>query len=110
LGSKSLSLKDVLVVSQLKKNLISLVKLTKDNNCVFCLFSMRLCYKGFGNEADTFKKTNENNLYSIPVHALSHSFRKLSCNSATFIAHTAKAASSSTWHCRLGHPGSKVLK
>jgi hypothetical protein len=34
----------------------------------------------------------------------------LSCNSVTFIAHTTKAASSSTWHYRLGHPGSKVLK
>jgi len=57
-GSKSLSLNGVLVVPQLKKNLISLVKLTKDNNYVFCLFSMRLCYKGFGNEVDTFEGTN----------------------------------------------------
>jgi len=52
----------------------------------------------------------KDNLYPIPAHALFTSLRKFSCNNATFVAHTAKAALCSTWHRRLGHPSSKILQ
>jgi hypothetical protein len=38
MGSKLLFLNDILVVPQLKENLISIAKLTKDNNCDFACF------------------------------------------------------------------------
>ncbi|KAF9673911.1 hypothetical protein SADUNF_Sadunf10G0073100 [Salix dunnii] len=76
LGSKSLSLNDILV--DLATGVILLKGPVKDN------------------------------LYPIPAHALSTAFRKLSCNSA--IACITKTAPCSTWHRRLGHPGSKILR
>jgi len=38
MGFKSLFLNGILVVLQLKENLVSIAKLTKDNNCVFACF------------------------------------------------------------------------
>ena len=38
LGSKSLSLNDILVVPQLKENLVSIAKLTKDNTVFLLAF------------------------------------------------------------------------
>jgi len=58
MGSKLLFLNDILVVPQLKENLISIAKLTKDNNCDFTCFLWGLRYKGFGNMGDTFEGTN----------------------------------------------------
>jgi len=55
MGTKSLSLNGILVVPQLKENLVSIAKLTKDNNCVFACFPWGLRYKGFGNRGDTFE-------------------------------------------------------
>ncbi|KAG6761713.1 hypothetical protein POTOM_034943 [Populus tomentosa] len=108
LGSKSLSLKDILVVPQLKENLISIAKLTKDNYCVFACFPWGFVIKDLATGVILLKGPVKDNLYPIPAHALSAAFRKLSCHSA--IARTAKIAPCSTWHRRLGHPGSKILQ
>ncbi|KAG6756953.1 hypothetical protein POTOM_037252 [Populus tomentosa] len=109
LGNNSLSLKDILVVPQLKENLISIAKLIKDNNCVFACFSWGYVIKDLATGVILLKGPVKDNLYPIPAHALSTSLRTFSCNNATFVAHTANAASCSTWHRRLGHPGSKIL-
>ena len=108
LGSKSLSLKDILVVPQLKENLISIAKLTTDNYCVFACFPWGFVIKDLATGVILLKGPVKDNLYPIPAHALSAAFRKLSCHSA--IARTAKIAPCSTWHRRLGHPGSKILQ
>ena len=108
MGTKSLSLNGILVVPQLKENFVSIAKLTKDNNCVFACFPWGFVIKDLATEVTLLKGLVKDNLYPIPVHALSCSLRKFSCNNATFVAHTAKAGPSSTWHRRLGHPGSKV--
>ena len=110
LGTKSLSLNDILVVPQLKENLVSIAKLTKDNNCVFACFSWGYVIKDLATGVILLKGPVKDNLYPIPAHALSTSLRKFSCNNATFVAHTTKAAPCSTWHRRLGHPGSKILQ
>ncbi|KAF9664755.1 hypothetical protein SADUNF_Sadunf16G0051000 [Salix dunnii] len=64
--------------------------------------------KDLATEVTLLKGPVKDNLYPIPAHALSTSFHKLSYNSA--IAHTAKTALCSTWHRRLGNPGSKILQ
>jgi len=110
LGTKSLSFNDILVVPQLKENLVSIAKLTKDNNCVFACFSWGYIIKDLATRVILLKGPVKDNLYPIPAHALSTSLRKFSCKNATFVAHTAKAAPCSTCHRRLGHPISKILQ
>ncbi|KAG6748891.1 hypothetical protein POTOM_048829 [Populus tomentosa] len=93
LGNNSLSLKDILVVPQLKENLVSIAKLTKDNNCVFACFPWGYVIKDLATGVILLKGPVKDNLYPIPAHALSTAFRTFSYNNATFVAHTAKAAS-----------------
>ena len=110
LGSNSLSLNDILVVPQLKENLVSIAKLTKDNNCVFACFPWGYVIKDLATGVILLKGPVKDNLYPIPAHALLASLRKFSCNNAAVVAHTAKAASCSTWHRQLGHRGSQILQ
>ena len=98
------------MVPQLKENLVSVAKLTKDNNCVFACFPWGYVIKDLATGMTLLKGPVKDNLYPISAHALTTSLRKFSCNNATFVAHTAKVASCSTWHRRLRHPGSKILQ
>ncbi|GKV50770.1 hypothetical protein SLEP1_g57465 [Rubroshorea leprosula] len=101
IGSASLGrlkLNDVLVVPNLKKNLISISKVTDENPYIFEFSSNGFVIKDQITQAVVAKGTRKGQLYALEEgekHAL--------------IAISNKA-SDSIWHQRLGHPNSNVLR
>jgi hypothetical protein len=94
-----LALHDVLVVPELKKNLISVGKLTQDNSCIF-----ECCSSGF--------KIKDK--YTGQILAMGHKHQGLyTLDSGGAVQALAAIKSGKApiniWHQRLGHPHSKLL-
>ncbi|GKU95409.1 hypothetical protein SLEP1_g8773 [Rubroshorea leprosula] len=94
----SLNLNDVLVVPELKKNLLFVSKFTDENPCVFEFSSNGFVIKDQVTQAVVAKGIRKGQLYALEEeekHAL---------------AAISNKATDSIWHQRLGHPNSNVLE
>ncbi|GKU93013.1 hypothetical protein SLEP1_g6653 [Rubroshorea leprosula] len=93
-----LKLNDILVVPNLKKNLISVSKFTDDNPCIFELSSNGCVIKDQVTQAVLAKGTRKGQLYALEE------------GEKFALAAISNKATDSIWHQRLGHPNSNVLK
>ncbi|GKV27558.1 hypothetical protein SLEP1_g36720 [Rubroshorea leprosula] len=94
----ALNLNNVLVVPELKKNLISVSKFTDENPCIFEFSSDGFVIKDQVTQVVLAKGTRKGQLYALEEgekHAL---------------AAISNKATDSIWHQRLGHPNSNVRK
>jgi hypothetical protein len=94
---------DVLVAPDLVQSLLSVRRFTTDNSCSMEFDSFGLSVKYLATQSVIVRYNSSGPLYTIPLSA-----------SATFSTDAppyalAAAASTSTWHRRLGHPGPDVL-
>lgn len=92
-----LKLNNVLVVPKLKKNLLSVRQLIKDNKCSFEFNSDGFVVKNQANQV-LARGLKKGNLYALEEN-----------KELTFAAIRGDAANSDVWHKRLGHPSPKVL-
>ena len=90
-------LKDVLVVPELKKNLLSVGKFTSDNHCIFEFTSSGFMIKD-QNQRMIAREHKKGQLYTLDggYEAALSAIRK-------------GGFPSTVWHQRLGHPNSKIL-
>ena len=94
---------DVLVAPNLVQSLLSVRRFTTDNSCSMVFDPFGLSVKDLATWRVIARYNSYGPLYTIPLPA-----------STTCIPHAspyalAAAASPSTWHRRLGHPGSDVF-
>ncbi|GKV28213.1 hypothetical protein SLEP1_g37295 [Rubroshorea leprosula] len=94
----SLKLKDVLVVPNVKKNLLSVSKFTDDNSCIFEFSSNGFVIKDQATQAVLARGTRKGQLYALDEEE------------KHVLAVISNKATDSIWHQRLGHPNSSVLK
>jgi hypothetical protein len=87
------SLRDVLVVPHLVRNLLSVRKFTRDNNCSLEFDAFGFSVKDLQTQRVMLRCNSAGDLYTIPAVD----------PPATASAHL--ATSSQLWHQRLGHPG-----
>jgi hypothetical protein len=92
-------LNDVLVAPDLVQSLLSISRFTTDNSCFMEFDPLGLSVKDLATQSVIERYNSSGTLYTIPLPA-----------SATSITNAppyalAAAASISTWHRRLGHPG-----
>jgi hypothetical protein len=101
--SSILTLKDIACCPQASAQLLSINKLCKDNNVLFELTGTNFSVKDILTRDTLLMGPSENGLYPINLHQLpSSKFHAL-----TMIVGV--KASTSTWHCRLGHPLANIL-
>jgi hypothetical protein len=96
-------LNDVLVAPDLVQSLLSVRRFTIDNSCSMEFDPFDLSMKDLATQSVITRYDSSGPLYTIPLSA-----------SATFSTDAppyalAITASTSTWHCHLGHPGPDVL-
>jgi hypothetical protein len=94
-----LALNDVLVVPHITKNLISVVKLTKDNSCVF------------GCCSSNFKIKDKHTGWIMAMGRKRQGLYTLDSGGAVAALTAVKSGKAPVdiWHQRLGHPHSKLL-
>ncbi|KAL3345216.1 hypothetical protein AABB24_024254 [Solanum stoloniferum] len=95
---RSLRLKDVFVVPNLKKNLNSVSKLVKDNACSLKFMDEGFIVKDKRTKPILAKGNMRHNLYTLEGNL-----------HEALTATKAKKNSDTIWHQRLGHPHSKAL-
>ena len=101
--SSVLTLKDVACCPQASAQLLSINKLCKDNNVLFELTGTHFSVKDILTGNTLLTGPSENGLYPINLRQLSSSkFQALTMTVGV-------KASTSIWHCRLGHPSAKTL-
>ncbi|GJR64493.1 ribonuclease H-like domain-containing protein [Tanacetum coccineum] len=93
---RPLHLHNVLVTPNIIKNLISVRKFTRDNNCTIKFDAFGFSVKDFLTRHILLRSDSSGDLYPVT---------KLSTLPAAFVS-----TSSTTWHQRLGHPGDDVLR
>ncbi|GKV03485.1 hypothetical protein SLEP1_g15775 [Rubroshorea leprosula] len=101
IGSTSvgpLKLNNVLVVPNLKKNLISISKFTEENPCIFEFSSSGFVVKDQITQAILTKGTRKGQLYALDE------------GEKYALATLTNKAVDTIWHQRLGHPNSRILK
>ncbi|GKV50011.1 hypothetical protein SLEP1_g56730 [Rubroshorea leprosula] len=101
IGSTSvgpLKLNNVLVVPNLKKNLISISKFTEENPCIFEFSSSGFVVKDQITQAVLAKGTRKGQLYALDE------------GEKYALATMTNKAADTIWHQRLGHPNSRILK
>ncbi|GLT46299.1 hypothetical protein SLA2020_200620 [Shorea laevis] len=94
----SLKLNNVLVVPNLKKNLLSVSKFTKENPCIFEFSSNGFVIKDQVTQAVLARGTKKGQLYALEEEQ------------KHVLAAISNKATDSIWHQRLGHPNSSTLK
>jgi len=99
--TKSFSLKNILHVPQIKQNLLSVQKFCQDNNVYFEFHS------SFFSMKDEITHTT---LLTGPSNGGLYSFHLPRMQPVPKVAFSTTRASSTTWHQRLGHPHSQLLK
>jgi histone deacetylase 1/2 len=101
--SSILTLKDVACCPQASAQLLSINKLCKDNNVLFELTGTNFSVKDILTGDTLLTGPSENELYPINLRQLpSSKFHALTMTVGV-------KASTSTWHCRLGHPSANIL-
>ena len=90
---------DVLVSPTLTENLVSIRKLTTDNNCVVEFTSSGFCVKDLKTKHNSLSSSSQDGLY--PLHN--------SINPPNVFGLAAIRVTGATWHRRLGLANSKVL-
>ena len=95
----SLKLKDVLVVPEIKKKLLSVSQFTRDINCYFLFYPWGFILKDMKTKQVILKGLIKDGLYPINL-------QQFSTNPVSFLANK---VSSSLWHARLGHPQARIL-
>ena len=124
ISSKSLALRNILLVLSITKNLISISKFTVDNN-VKVEFNPSCCYVKDIHTRNVLLKGNLNNgLYQLhlPLHSSCSASPDFKSTSFLVAAPTSSKCAASTdkfsghkhslvhlWHTRLGHPNTIVL-
>ncbi|GJR64496.1 ribonuclease H-like domain-containing protein [Tanacetum coccineum] len=93
---RPLHLHNVLVTPNIIKNLISVCKFTRDNNCTIEFDAFGFSVKDFLTRHILLRCDSSGDLYPVT---------KLSTLPAALVS-----TSSTTWHQRLGHPGDDVLR
>ena len=101
--SSVLTLKDVACCPQASAQLLSINKLCKDNNVLFELTGTHFSVKDILTGNTLLTGPSENGLYPINLRQLPSS--KLHAFTTT----VGVKASTSTWHCRLGHSSTPIL-
>ncbi|GJX30075.1 ribonuclease H-like domain-containing protein [Tanacetum coccineum] len=92
---KSLRLNNVLITPHIVKNLISVRQFVRDNDCTIEFDSFGFSVKYFMTRRVLLRCDSTGDLYPVTAHSLiPHAF----------------LVSQHTWHQRLGHPGSDVLR
>lgn len=104
-GSK-FTLEDVLCVSNIKKNLLSLGWFTVDNNFSFHFFPWGYCVKDLATGKILLKGPIKDNLY--PLHLFSGELRNADGAMANETAFLSSKATPKVWHNRLGHPNFQI--
>ena len=100
--SRPLHLHNVLIVPQLRNNLISVAKLCKSNNVSVEFFPFHFLVKDLRKGVPLLRGTNVNDVYYAAINSL----RCLSQINST----TPATGSLLSWHHKLGHPSIKILK
>ncbi|PKI58788.1 hypothetical protein CRG98_020778 [Punica granatum] len=90
-SNTKLQLKDAFYVLDLDYNLVSIQRLCKDNNCYVVFTDSGFFFKDNNPRKTLLSRHSDGSLYPI-----------------TFTALVAATTSSTTWHCRLGHPNKAV--
>lgn len=93
-----LILNDVLHVPDLKKNLLSISQFTRDHSCVFHFDSICFTVTNRNDGRLIAKGRRYGNLYSLDQ-----------IKNIALFSNRQREATSSTWHCRLGHCASRIL-
>ncbi|KAG7534176.1 Integrase catalytic core [Arabidopsis thaliana x Arabidopsis arenosa] len=99
--SKPLTLKDVLYVPNIAKNLISVYRLCNSNQVSVEFFPAHFQVKDLRTGARLLQGRTKNELYEWPV---------TSQNFTTLFASPTPKASLPSWHSRLGHPSPPILQ
>lgn len=95
-ASSNFTLKDVLVVPSIIRNLICIRQFTRDNHCSIEFDALGFSIKDLQTRCVILRCNSNGDLYTI-------------LSSAHSTAHAHLVVSSSLWHQRLGHPSSAVL-
>ena len=117
----TLSLKNLLLVPSLTKNLLSVSKFTRDNNCFFEFHPSYCCVKSQDSHKVLLQGAlGEDGLYKLyPSLARTTSHNNSTHSSASVhnsllspkeIHHTVVSSSFNLWHQRLGHPNKDALE
>ncbi|KAL4586189.1 hypothetical protein LXL04_010821 [Taraxacum kok-saghyz] len=101
-NSRSLNLHNVLIVPQLRNNIISVAKLCKSNHVSVEFFPHHFLVKDLRTGAPLMRVMNVNDVYYAAINSL----RRLSQINST----TTSTGSLLSWHHKFGHPSIKVLK
>lgn len=104
--STPLKLNNVLIVSNLVRNLVSVRKLVADNSCSIEFDLFGFCFKDLRTMQEILHCNSNGDLYPIIIGPSS-----TSSSTSTHHPHALLVASTSTeiWHCHLGHPGHDTL-
>ncbi|PKU83464.1 Retrovirus-related Pol polyprotein from transposon TNT 1-94 [Dendrobium catenatum] len=97
--NRKLSLSQILHTPFLHYNLLSISKLTKDNNISICFDSSGFRIKDQTTHQTLLQGPCENGLYPVRIPP----------SSSSDVALAAVKATTVTWHHRLGHPNDRVL-
>uniref|UniRef100_A0A6V7QVH5 Uncharacterized protein n=1 Tax=Ananas comosus var. bracteatus TaxID=296719 RepID=A0A6V7QVH5_ANACO len=95
----SVKLNNVLVVPELKKNLLSVSQFTEENPSVFVFSSTGFVIKDLVTQKILTKGTKKEKLYALEEG-----------EEYALAVLKAGKAEDSIWHCRLGHPHSRILQ
>lgn len=115
-----LLLKNILHVPGIKENLLSIAKMTRDNNCVFLLFPWGYAIKDLRTRRTIMEGPVRDNLYPISVGQVQALFRRsnaqrkasnkeVQTSNKEVAAVCSQASSQTLWHRRLGHPSLQVM-
>ncbi|KAJ0615408.1 putative RNA-directed DNA polymerase [Helianthus annuus] len=99
--NKTLSINKILHVPEIKRNLLSVQRFCQDNNVFFEFHATFFCVKDTVTRTILLTGPSKDRLYSFHLpkfHPVSH------------VAFSTIRASPTTWHQRLGHPHSQLLK
>ncbi|KAE8701309.1 hypothetical protein F3Y22_tig00110548pilonHSYRG00747 [Hibiscus syriacus] len=99
-ASHPLPLSDVLLVPNLTKNLLSISKLTRENNCSITFSSSGFTIQDLATRTVVGVRRCEKGLYVLDRGHASFLSSLSKCTSR---------ASSVTWHARLGHPSFRIV-
>lgn len=100
--TSDLKLNNVLVVPHISKNLLSVSKLTQDNDCSIEFFPWGFCVKDLCTGKMLLTGPLVDNLYIVPASQASPN--------NSFMSLLSEKASATVWHQRLGHPSAQVLQ
>ncbi|MFS7934571.1 putative RNA-directed DNA polymerase [Helianthus anomalus] len=99
--NKTLSIKNILHVPQIKQNLLSVQRFCQDNNVFFEFHSTFFCVKDSVTRTILLTGPSKDGLYPLHLPKI---------NPVSNVAFSTIRASPTTWHQRLGHPHLQLLQ